>query len=382
MSLGQLQREADSEFERRFGRAPRFIGAAPGRVNLIGEHTDYHGGFVLPMALELSTVIVADLAERGSRRIRLETTAGFPAADLDLGQPPVAGPPEWANYCRGVIAGFLHLGAGVPGFDALIHSDLPVGGGLSSSAALAVATASLLQAITGQVLEPLDKARLCLRAEQEFAGLPCGIMDQFVAVMGHPEELLLIDCRAETAERVPFNDPSVAVLIIDTGVRHSLVAEGAYARRRAECDDAARMLGVPSLRDATLEGLAPLGRTSSHPDRVIARRARHVVTENQRTLEAAVAVRRRDWARVGELMYASHASLRDDFEVSCRELDVLVEIASAIGVDGGVFGSRLTGGGFGGCTVTLVRTDSAADIRARLFEGYQRATGRSATSFG
>ncbi len=369
MSLESLAARAAQSFAASFGRAPRWLVAAPGRVNLIGEHTDYNDGFVLPMAIERATVLAA--APNPYRRITLRSATTKGEAVIDLSKPIERGEPAWANYVRGVVAGFQRLGVSFDGFDAFIESDVPLGGGLSSSAALEVATATLLEAVTGRLLDPVEKALLCQRAEHEFAGVPCGIMDQFTSVMAKEEHLLLLDCRSRTTELVPMCDPSVAVLIINTNVHHEL-ANGEYAQRRAQCEAAAKALHLPSLRDATLDGLQA-ERGSMEP--VVARRARHVITEIERTQEAAWAIRAGDWRATGQLMYASHASLRDDFEVSCVELDLVVELAQSIGESGGVIGCRMTGGGFGGCAVSLVRVEAIPHITQQIADGYRKKTG-------
>jgi galactokinase len=231
--------------------------------------------------------------------------------------------------------------------------------------------------MTGQVLDLIDKALLCQKAEHEFAGVPCGIMDQFTSVLAQPGHLLLLDCRSRKTELVPMNDPLVAVLTINTNVRHKL-ADGEYAKRRAQCEAAARQFGVPALRDLEVKALKKAPRRL---DPLIFRRARHVVTENARTLEAARAFAASDWRTVGSLMYASHASLRDDYEVSCRELDTVVEIARGIGEPGGVFGCRMTGGGFGGCAVSLVKAEAAQDITRKISADYEKRTGIQPTIF-
>jgi len=366
---------AAKNFSATFGRAPRWLVAAPGRVNLIGEHTDYNDGFVLPMAIERRTVIAA--APHGQRRITLRSATTKGEAIIDLTRPVERGEPAWSNYARGVLAGFQRLGATFDGFDALIDSDVPLGGGLSSSAALEVATATLLEAITGRVLDPVEKALLCQRAEHEFAGVPCGIMDQFTSVMAKEGHLLLLDCRSRTTELVPLRDPSIAVLIINTNVHHEL-AGGEYARRRAQCEAAASALHVPSLRDATLDLLYE---ARAHMEPVAFRRARHVITEIERTRQAARAIRAGDWPATGQLMDASHASLRDDFEVSCAELDLVVELAQAIGESGGIIGCRMTGGGFGGCAVSLVRVEAIPQITTQIAAAYRKKTGLEPTIF-
>jgi galactokinase len=371
MTLDELGHQTAQAFTRTYGRPPRWMAAAPGRVNVIGEHTDYNDGFVLPMAIDRYTVIAAAPAADGNGRIRLHSTAGNGAVSLDLGQPlkpAVKG--AWSNYPVGVIAGFLDRGAKLSGFDALIHSNVPLGGGLSSSAALEVATATLLEAMTGQQLDPVDKAMLCQKAEHDYAGMPCGIMDQFISVMGRQDHLLLVDCRSRRPELVPMSDSSMALLVVNTNVKHELTG-GEYAKRRAQCAQAAKALGVASLRDADADMLE---QARGRMEEVDYRRARHVVSEIERTLHAAEGVRASNWPTVGQLMYASHRSLRDDYEVSCPELDAVVEIALDIGLEGGVAGCRMTGGGFGGCAVALVHTDAVTPVSDRIASEYERRT--------
>jgi galactokinase len=374
-SLPGTHDRAIRAFRARFGAEPRWSAAAPGRVNIIGEHTDYNGGFVLPMAIDCYTVAVA--GPGGGRRIRLFSANTGHQDELDAAGPISRGTQGWANYVRGVIAGFQRLGVDVPGLDVLIDSNVPLGSGLSSSAALEVAVATLLEAVTDRVLDPARKALLCQRAEHEFAGVPCGIMDQFASAMGREGHLLLLDCRSQAIDHVPMIDPSVSVLIANSGVRRELAA-GEFARRRARCEQAAGALGVELLRDATLDRLEAA--RDRLPDEA-ARCARHVVTEDARTIEAARLIRQGRWPAVGELMYRSHASLRDDFEVSCPELDALVEISRALGEAGGVYGCRMTGGGFGGCTVSLVKTAAVETIADMIQRSYHRETGLDAAMF-
>jgi len=378
MTLQDLGRHTAELFAKTYGRPPRWIAAAPGRVNVIGEHTDYNDGFVLPMAIERYTVVAAAPASNGAASVKLRSTAGDGAISLALKDPVKAAPKgAWSNYPVGVIAGFLARGAKPQGFDALIHSTVPLGGGLSSSAALEVSTATLLEAITGQTLDPVEKALLCQKAEHEYAGMPCGIMDQFISVMGKQDHLLLLDCRSRKPALVPMTDPSKALLIVNTNVKHELTG-GEYAKRRAQCEQAAGTLGVTSLRDATADTLT---RARGRMEEVVFRRARHVIGEIERTVHAAEAVRASNWPTVGQLMYASHASLRDDYEVSCPELDAVVEIAQAIGPKSGVVGCRMTGGGFGGCAVALVAADSVAAVSDRIASEYETRTGIKPTLF-
>jgi galactokinase len=379
MTLAELSDYTAAQFTQICGRPPRWIAAAPGRVNVIGEHTDYNDGFVLPMAIERYTVIAAAPAAGPAVRVQLRSSQkNNQPVEVDLGKPMHPFPKGlWANYPAGVIAGFIGRRIPLAGFDALIHSTVPMGGGLSSSAALEVAMATLLEAITGQALDPVEKALLCQQAEQQYAGVPCGIMDQFISVMGRKDHLLLLDCRSRRTELVPMRDPSVSLLVTNTNVKHEL-GGGQYAQRRAQCEAAAKILGVPSLRDATS---AALQQAKAGMDDAVFRRARHVIGEIERTPQAARLLGASDWSAAGRLMYASHFSLRDNYEVSCPELDAVVEIARAMGERGGVYGCRMTGGGFGGCTVALVKTDAVGAVSEKISADYKRKTGIEATLF-
>jgi galactokinase len=373
-SFQALIAETEANFQAKFGRDPRWVVAAPGRVNLIGEHTDYNDGFVFPMAIDRYTVIAADRPvdfETDAGKARVFSTGMGQWASLEVDGQIVPGEVTWASYVQGAVAGCLAKGLAPGSFEAIIHSDVPLGGGLSSSAALEVATATLVEAITGTRLDPVEKALLCQKAEHDFARMPCGIMDQFISVMAQGDCLMLLDCRSRQPRFVRLADPALTVLIVNSNVKHELTG-GEYAERRSQCEQAARVLGVPALRDATLEMLeAARDRLSE----VELRRARHVIGEDERTLAAAEAIERNDWEEVGRLMYGSHASLRDDYEVSCRELDLLVEIARSLGPEGGVIGSRMTGGGFGGCTVSLVRSEAVDAVSRTIHDEYSRQTG-------
>ncbi|NBT13871.1 MAG: galactokinase [Planctomycetia bacterium] len=350
----------------------RFTVHAPGRVNLIGEHTDYNAGFVLPMAIERGVSIA--ITRRADDACTFRSASEPGVATFDLGAPLTPGRTDWTRYPAGVIAGYRRLGWSIPGFDAAVTADLPAGGGLSSSAALEVATATAVETLCGRSLKPLERALLCQRAEHEFAGVPCGIMDQCAVACGRAGHALLIDCRSHEIRAVPFGDGDVSLLVVNSGVRHSL-DDGEYARRRAECESAAARLGCRSLRDVTPEGWAAC--RDALPDRE-RRRARHVLTENERTLAFVTALGRRDWPAAGRLMRDSHASLRDDYEVSCRELDLLYELASDMP---GVFGCRMTGGGFGGCAIALVSSAAADATAEAIRRGYRDATGIDAVMF-
>jgi galactokinase len=374
--LSQITARASDRFKERYGQEPQWIAAAPGRVNIIGEHVDYNEGFVLQMAIDRYCVIAA--GGNGGDEANVYTTAAEEEAKIQLASPGDTGfasavhnPGHWSSYIAGVIAGCTARNIHPRGFNAVIESDVPVGGGLSSSAAIEVATATLVEAMTGASLDPIEKALLCQKAEHEYAGVPCGIMDQFASVMCRPDHLMLLDCRSQQIEQIPFLDSNVTVLIVNTNVKHEL-SGGEYAERRGQCESAARKLGVASLRDATLSRLESSRSELSDAE---FRRARHAISEISRTVEAATAIKAGDWPLVGRLMYASHDSLRDDYEVSCPELDLLVELASYIGPQDGVIGSRMTGGGFGGCTVSLVETAKVEEVAEKISQSYRVETG-------
>lgn len=375
--LQKLASDTANLFLKTYGRPARWIVAAPGRVNLIGEHTDYNDGFVLPTAIERYAVMAADKAADGKSVVQIRDTSGVEPALIDVSVPLKPATPKWSNYPRGVVAGFLRRNLDPGGLDVLLNSTVPLGSGLSSSASLEVCTATLVEAVTGRTIPPVEKALLCQKAEHEFAGVPCGIMDQFISVMGRQNNLLLLDCRSHQTQLVPMNDPAVSLLVTNSNVKHEL-ANGEYAQRRAQCEAAAKILGVPSLRDATPEALE---NAKGKMDDVVFRRARHVIGEIERTVQAAEAIKSSNWPAVGQLMYASHSSLRDDYEVSCKELDALVEIAEGLGIKRGVFGCRMTGGGFGGCTVALVQTELVEAISAKFAADYKKKTGIEATIF-
>ncbi len=380
LTIDQQLRRATEEFRKRFGRAPTHAAVAPGRVNLIGEHVDYNDGFVLPMAIQRQTVIVAAHSTSPNTSpavVQLQSAQTTEPATFELDHSLKPGQPAWANYVKGVLAQLLRRRVAIPGFDALVDSTVDLGSGLSSSAALEVATATLIESITGKSLDPVDKALLCQKAEHEFPQVPCGIMDQFISALGKEGHALLLDCRSHQTRLVPMTDPSIAVLIANTNVKHALTG-GEYAQRRSQCHAAAEALGVKSLRDTTL---ADLEAARARLDSLAYRRARHVITEIDRTGRAALAAQNADWATMGKLMDESHVSLRDDFEVSCPELDIMASAAWRIGAAGGVYGARMTGGGFGGCTVTLVKADAVDAVTASLRHVYKTATGIEPTIF-
>ena len=377
-SIPRMQlKQAIELFTRHFGRAPACAAAAPGRVNLIGEHVDYNNGFVLPMAIERQTLMVAAPRSDG-RRLASIISASQPepvAFSTEQLTPPEQ--PTWVDYIRGVVAGFAEAGHEVPGFDAAIVSDVPVGGGLSSSAALEVASATALESLLGRPLDPVKKALLCQQAEHRFARVPCGIMDQFISALGRAGHALLLDCRSLEPRHVAMADEGVTVLIANTNCRHELTG-GEYAERRAQCEAAARDLGVESLRDIDVNTVIA---AKPRLEPLVFRRAYHVVSEIERTPRAAEMLEAGDYGGFGRLMLDSHTTLRDAFEVSTHELDLLVELAEQRMGDGGVYGARMTGAGFGGCTVTLVRSDKAHSVERYLYSHYVEQTGIEPTVF-
>ena len=367
--LPALVSEAKDELQSRFGVSASIVAAAPGRVNLIGEHIDYCDGFVLPFAIERAVVIAA--VPNGTDEARIATAFDSEGAVIPTGTTQEISTPKWSNYLRGVIHGFQQRGISIPGFDAFIVSSLPGGAGLSSSAALECAAATLLEELTGTELGSREKALLAQKAEHDFAEVPCGIMDQFASTFGKEDQLILIDCRSGESEMVPFADPALTILVSNTKVSHEL-SDGGYAERRKNTEDGLAATGKSSWRDVTMTDVEA-ARTGM--DQTIFRRSRHVVGEIDRTIGAVEALKRGDFSELGRLMYESHNSLRDDFEVSCPELDHLVATAAEIGREGGVIGARMTGGGFGGSTVTLCDAEKAEAIAAALVKSYEAEFG-------
>lgn len=365
-------------FRSRFATEPT-VYRAPGRVNLIGEHTDYNDGYVMPAAINLATTVAIASRSDGQFRVRslnLGEEVEFPGSMPATAIPSML--PQWARYVAGVARSLADAGVRLGGADMVIAGEVPLGSGLSSSAALEVAIGFALADSVAAELPRATLAQLCQRAENEFVGARCGIMDQFIAANGRAGHALLLDCRSLHSRLLPLTSATQgraapSLVICNTMVRHSL-ASGEYNRRREQCEAAAAHFArfdpaVRSLRDVTSQMLRQWGPTL---DAVLLRRCRHVVTENDRVLGAAIALQDGDFHRFGSLMAASHASLRDDFEVSCPELDVLVALAA--GTDG-VYGSRMTGGGFGGCTINLVHADCVDRFCESVAAGYRRATG-------
>ncbi|HVF87246.1 MAG TPA: galactokinase [Pyrinomonadaceae bacterium] len=362
-------------FRERYEREPRLF-RAPGRVNLIGEHTDYNDGFVLPMAIDRETVVAG--SSRVDRKVRVYSLNLDEALEFDLDQPGEKRRGIWLDYVEGVARVLECRGVALRGGDLAISSDVPAGAGLSSSAALEVSAGLALVSLAGNEVDGVALALAGQQAEHVYVGTLCGIMDQFVAALGQKGHALLIDCRTLEATPVPLDTSGMAVVICDTNVKHEL-SSSEYNVRRAECERGVELLRaalprIRALRDVSVEefyrheGLLP---------EPIRRRCRHVVTENERTLAAARSLNDGDLDGMGHLMYASHRSLRDDYEVSCRELDVLVEIAA----DLGTIGARMTGGGFGGSTVNLVRRAALAEFQRTVAREYTRTTNLSPTIY-
>jgi galactokinase len=343
---------------------------APGRVNLIGEHTDYNDGFVMPAAIGFSTFVT--VSPRADRKLLLFSENFSEEVEFDLDDPNTRATGHWSDYSKAVATMLERGGYRLSGATLRIRGEVPIGSGLSSSAAIEVATCYALLNNSGLSLEPVEIAKLCQRAENEFVGMRCGIMDQFVSCFGQAGKALMLDCRSLDYEQLPLpND--LLLVICNTMVKHALAA-GEYNTRRAECEAGVRhfaqsLPNVRALRDVTESDLKRYGSDLSE---VIYRRCRHVITENARVLEAAKAVSRGDLDAFGRLMNESHRSLRDDYEVSCKELNVMVELAQKVE---GVYGARMTGGGFGGCTVNLVNAKSVEEFKQTVAQGYTEATG-------
>ncbi len=330
---------------------PALVASAPGRVNLIGEHTDYNRGLCLPLALPQRTTVT--LVARDDLLLSLSSAQEDDTWEGSVDDHPTG----WAAYAAGVVAVLRADGQAVPGFTARVDSQVPLGAGLSSSAALECAVAVGVSGLAGIDLDDTARRRLadaCIRAENDYVGAPTGGMDQTVAMLGRAGFALLLDFADGGVTRValPLDEAGLALLVIDTRVSHSLT-DGSYGDRRTECAKAAEALGVDSLRDTALDGVETLD------DPVLRRRARHVVTENQRVLDAVAALEADDWSSLAATLDASHTSMRDDFEISCRELDLAVETAR----DAGALGARMTGGGFGGSAVALVPRPALAEVR-------------------
>ncbi|RJP14526.1 MAG: galactokinase [Candidatus Abyssobacteria bacterium SURF_5] len=362
--MEKIERFLFTQFAERFGHRPQAQVWAPGRINLIGEHTDYNDGFVLPIAIGKRIYAAASI-EKGktmtlcSANIRGEVT--FNLSEIEPGG-------DWGDYPKGVVAELLKREYPLQGLNAFFLSDLPIGAGVSSSAAMEVVTCYLMQRLFGFSLPPEEAAYLCQRAEHSFSGTRCGIMDQFASIMGVKDNALFLDCRTLDYRRIPCQLDDYVLVACDSRVERELAASE-YNRRRAECEEGVRVLaenyeGIRALRDANLSQLEAV---SALLNEQVSRRCRHVITENERVLKAIQSMEARDWSRLGILMNESHESLRFDYEVSCNQLDFLVETSREIE---GVLGARLTGAGFGGSTINLVHMSAVEEFQASVSEEY------------
>lgn len=362
--------ELQSEFQTLYGRTSR-VWSAPGRVNLIGEHTDYNDGFVLPLAINRRTFVCA--AARTDRLVRVRSRDFDASAELSLDDVDSSAKVDWVKYIFGVARVLQERGIEIAGADLLIASSVPVGAGLSSSAALEISVGAALVGISGKTVDLKQLALAGQAAEHRFVGTRSGIMDQFVAALGVEGHALLIDCRALEAKPIPLKLKDYTVVVCDTKVEHNLAASE-YNKRRAECERAVEILrgSLPEITHLRDVSTADLKRYESLLPKPLDRRARHVVTENERTLAASNALKSGDVKTLGGLMNESHRSLRDDYEVSCAELDLMCEIALSIE---GVAGARMTGGGFGGCTINLVRANATDLFQNTVAQDYEKKTG-------
>jgi galactokinase len=363
-------RELALAFQNRYGASPRIF-RAPGRVNLIGEHTDYNDGFVLPMAIDRETLVA--IAPRRDRILHVWSLDLDDSQELELEKLGPGRRGKWVDYLEGVASALTARGLNLPGADIALKSDVGIGSGLSSSAALEISFGTAMVAISGNSMDPLALALAGQTAEHVHVGIQCGIMDQYTAVHAAKDHALLLDCRSLESKQILLHLGDYMIAICDSHVRHAL-ASSEYNLRRQDCEAGVKQLGavlpgIRALRDVTSEQLE--SHRSILPE-IVYRRCRHVIGENERTRTAAVALSSGDVDQVGILMSESHRSLKDDYEVSCRELDILVESAIALP---GVLGARMTGGGFGGCTVNLVRQSRFEAFREAVTLGYQARSG-------
>ena len=370
-----------NQLARKFGEIwsnaePRFF-RAPGRINLIGEHTDYNDGFVLPIALNYQTIVAA--SRRDDEKIEVFSINYNELQTFDFANEPRRHTHEWINYVEGIARLLRDRGYKIGGANLLVGSNVPVGAGLSSSAAIEIAVGLALTNVSGVEIEKLELALAGQRAEHEFVGTKSGIMDQFVVTFAAAGHALLIDCRALESEAIPLNLGEAEIIVCNSGVKHAL-ASSEYNTRRAECEQGVKLLSeyLPNIKALRDVGLADFEIYADKLPDVIRRRCRHIITENARTLEAANAFKIGDIEAAGRLMSESHASMRDDFEISCAEIDTLVKSAKSFE---GVYGSRMTGGGFGGCTINLVRRARSDDFIEYIRREYAAQTDYRAEVF-
>jgi galactokinase len=352
------------EFKRYFGHPPAFVVRAPGRVNLIGEHTDYNDGFVLPIAIDRAVRIA--LKPTFSQQVVLHALDLNQSAEFSLKNIKHENQ-EWVEYFKGMAWALQQAGYPLSGWEGTIASSIPIGAGLSSSAALELATARAFAAVSGFPWEAVKMAQIGQQAERDWVGVNCGIMDQMISAMGRAGHALLMDCRSLKTELVPL-PPDMTIVVLDTGTRRGLV-DSAYNERRQQCNMAARFFGVPALRDVSR---VELDANTAALDPIVHRRARHVIGENMRTRQAVRAMSQKDARALGQLVNASHISLRDDFEVSSLQLDQMVDCAQQ---DSACYGARMTGAGFGGCAIAIVQTDAVRNFCETVTINYQKTTG-------
>jgi len=370
--LSSLANAVPERFQEVYGTSPSGTFRAPGRVNLIGEHTDYNDGFVMPAAIDFYSY--AAIGEKADHTLSVYSEQFHQSVEFSIAH--LAGPPRkhWSDYVRGVAAVLRDEGYPLRGANLVIDGQVPIGSGLSSSAAIEVTTALALTSLGGVTIPLLEVARLCQRAENTYTGARCGIMDQFVSCFGKRDHALMLDCRSMEATYLQL-PPNVCLVICNTMVKHEL-ATGEYNERRASCERVVETIAkfrpeVRALRDLTLEDLEHYQNQISSVD---FRRCRHVITENDRVKDAKAALESADLARFGELMYLSHDSLDQDYEVTCKELNIMVKLAREFE---GIYGARMTGGGFGGCTITLVESKVVPEFQAIVAREYEKLTGLS-----
>jgi len=363
-------------FVEKFGKKPEVISCAPGRVNLIGEHTDYNDGFVFPMAIERKIWIAG--RKRTDDQINLVSLNNMPSITMNMKK--IAKRNLWSDYPVGVFNELMQSDHQLSGIDAIVYGDIPLGSGLSSSAALLVSSLYLYMGLFDIEIDPIERALLTLRAETDFVGLECGIMDQYIAVLGKPDHALFVDCRSLDSENIPLNLNNYCIAIIDTKKSRDLV-ESKYNERGRECSDAVKILqkagesNVKALRDATMKMLQQY--RTLLPENIF-RRSRHVISENDRVLESAELLKAGNLKGFGQLMNDSHNSLRTDYEVSCDELDVIVDTARSVN---SVLGARLTGAGFGGCAIALVNHIVLKELETKISRVYVQKFGYAPAIF-
>ena len=365
-----LREQVEQDFRKRFGTAPAVVVRSPGRVNLIGEHTDYNDGFVLPIAIDREVWIA--LRPRDDRRVVVHSLDYDAPLSFELGPISHAGT-DWTEYVKGVAWALQEDGHTLKGWEGVMSGEVPRGAGLSSSAAVELAVQRAFATVSGLTWKPSEMALLGQRVENKWIGVNSGIMDQMIVAGGRKGHALLIDCRDLKLEPVPVPAGAV-VVVLDTGTRRGLV-DSAYNERRSQCEEAARFFGVKALRDVDAKTFSA---RQNELEPLVRRRARHVITENDRTVQAAEAMRAGDLTRLGQLMDASHASLRDDFEVTNDALNTIVTLARS---QPGCFGARMTGAGFGGCAVALVAPEQAEAFVRTVNEKYKRATGNTSQCY-